>query len=87
MCLENGSNPYQLVAEESLNVEKLQHFPLEAEEGLLLIFGLPTVSLSRKRLGQGATYEYFDGVFCLCYYSVACPRRYRDALPRPLQTG
>jgi hypothetical protein len=34
MCLESGSNPYQLGAEESLNVEKLQHFPLEVEEGL-----------------------------------------------------
>jgi hypothetical protein len=52
MCLESGSNPYQLVAEESLNVEKPQHFPLEVEEGLSLIFGLPTVSLSLNSLGQ-----------------------------------
>jgi hypothetical protein len=42
MCLESGSNPYQLVAEGSLSVEKLQHFPREVEEGLSLIFGLPT---------------------------------------------
>jgi len=86
MCLESGSNPYQLVVEGSLSVEKLQHFPPEVEEGLSLIFGLPAISLSLKKLWTGATYGYFDGVFCLCYYSVACPRRYRDGLPRPLQT-